>query len=114
MSGKVKVSKDVAERINYVKGYTDEWSIIDYLMNSTLGKDEQVLAVKGYFNDYEVEQTPEENLAQQYNYALNEWEGERRRPLNISEKGVYKDGYIEGIRDALSILKIKIQGVNRL
>lgn len=130
MSEKMKVSKEVAEAIESIKfgGKGSElesrFAMLIHQLNSggiitpinlcCLNDISYKTLSIAYWEDCEVEKTPEENLAQQYNYALNEWGGERRSPLNISEKGVYKDGYIEGIRDALAILEIKIQGVNRL
>lgn len=104
-ANKVKVSKEVAAEIEYAKGeYRSIACATQYLLNEADLTDEQVeLALRGYYGDYEVEQTPEEMVAEYY----------RNRKALYDNFGNDEDyGAIEGIEFVAKAYGLKIEGVS--
>lgn len=108
---KVKVSQAIANAIEDTRsnGFSDEsiisahaimpnnWSLKENKALNGMSLDTLIRAL--YFG-YEIEQTPEEKILDEYNW---------RKPLNCGvEGGMYR----EGMKFVLNALNIKIKGVN--
>lgn len=117
MSVKVKVSREVAEAIEWVK----KNSTFEQAMSIQLEKiwvDKKIVALnklnaetfaKAFLDGYEIEQTPEEKLLEYYKEILEE--------QNASEFGTndYIDASIKirVLKTTLNILEHKIDGINK-
>lgn len=116
MTEKLKVSREVADAIEYIKTLN---SIEDILANHSIDDDVWVREAK-VVNDlsltelatalivgYEVRMTPHEVIKADYENALK-----HRNTTHNDYKERFFDGYLEGVENTLAALNIKIKGVN--
>lgn len=116
MTEKLKVSRAIADAIEYVKTLN---SINEILINHAIADDAWVRKAEAV-NDlsigelatallvgYEVDMTPHERIAYEYNYHQKRAKEEK----GGREKWVGK-GYVRGVQRTLKNLNITVKGVN--
>ena len=116
MTEKLKVSRAIADAIEYVKTLN---SINEILINHAIADDAWVRKAEAV-NDlsigelatallvgYEVDMTPRERIAYEYNYHQKRAKEEK----SGREKWVGK-GYVRGVQRTLKNLNITVKGVN--
>lgn len=112
MTEKLKVSREVADGIEYVKTLN---SIEDILANHSIDDDAWVREAK-VVNDlsltelatalivgYEVEMTPHEVIAAEYVTSQQDW---------VNNAHIHSKGFVEGIEFTLNTLGMTVKGVN--
>ncbi|MFD2868503.1 hypothetical protein ACFSY7_08325 [Kurthia populi] len=116
MTEKLKVSREVADAIEYLGkvGCAFEEAMESHVSTGWSNfSDERVIALGGLTSKelatalivgYEVEMTPHERIMKAYNAA--------KRTKNGSFASCYHSGVMAGITTALDTLGIKIKGVN--
>lgn len=114
MAEKVKVSREVADAIEYVKEcYVNPFETIMRIKShgGFVEKKTVVLNTVGFLdlgqimiNGYEIEQTPEEKLLISYIENQEKW---------VNYAGLWNKGFVEGIRFAINTLNIQIEGINK-
>lgn len=131
MTEKIKVSKEVAEAIEkYIHYWTKEIGKTKEEVKALLVGTHNELKYKGWdayrdgsykamegistfdlmqvlVNGYEVEMTPHEIIKADYEKALN-----HRKTTHNNNEERFMDGYLVGVRDALTTLGITIEGIN--
>ncbi|MGG1595948.1 hypothetical protein [Terribacillus saccharophilus] len=111
LSGKVTVSREVAEAIEYVNGGYDAETTIrfksqDYLFKGDVAPLNDInldTLIRALYIGYEVEKTPEELLAESIRLDIDN--------LRVSPFGKYNDYYsgrVDGARKAAEILGVKL------
>lgn len=122
MTEKLKVSREVADAIEYIKTLN---SIEDILANHSIDDDVWVHEAK-VVNDlsltelatalivgYEVRMTPHEVIANEHRRTVKEAIDGRAGRFELTELGIEKrKSFVEGIEFILDTLNIKIKGVN--
>ena len=114
------ITKEQAEAFEKLREqYTDEEIVIKYIESELdlfdsscaclydLGFTDFLAAL---INGYEVEKTPEEKVREYFGEAQRR--RRERRDAGDIESMRYNSGKIDGVRTALAILGIKIEGVN--
>ncbi|MED3562311.1 hypothetical protein [Bacillus xiapuensis] len=76
-------------------------TIVKYVRNNKENRVNYYLALK---YGYEIDQSKEEILLEKYNIAAKGFQNNKDTEYNL--------GYIKGIRDALTILKYEVKGIN--
>lgn len=72
MSEKVKVNDNIAKLIGRYDWYESDLTAIEHIINEKeYTHDDKVLAIKGFLNGFEVEQTSEEKALNYYNSLKN-------------------------------------------
>ena len=119
MTEKLKVSREVADAIEYIKTLN---SINEILINHAIADDAWIRKAEAVNNlsigelatalivGYEVEMTPHEEIAKEYKYA----EQEKDACFDASDENLaYENqGIMSGIKFTLNKLGITIEGVN--
>lgn len=108
MAGKVKVSREVAELTTKFDHRHSSIAVIEEIICAD-GYDEsqKTQAINAFLNGYEVEKTPEDEIAEVYQ------EAERNFRLKKSKSNsAFNEGVCDGIRTTLNLLNVKIEGVN--
>lgn len=111
MTQKVQVSREVAGVLDFISGYTSKYYVIEYLINDArLSDTDKVIAVEAYLNEsgYEIEKTPEENVAQYYRSL-------KKAEDNLEASGQsgaqFRQGW-QSVEHTLELLGLKIEGVH--
>lgn len=113
MTEKLKVSREVADAIEYIKNLN---SIEEILVNHSVDADAWVREAKAV-NDlslselataliagYEVEMTPHEVIASEYVTRQQDW---------VNNMHLHSKGFVEGIEFTLNTLSITVEGVKQ-
>lgn len=112
MTEKLKVSREVADAIEYIKTLN---SINEILINHAIADDAWIRKAEAVNNlsigelatvlivGYEVEMTPHEIINSRYNTSQQDW---------VNNKHFHSKGFAEGIEFTLNTLGITIEGVN--
>lgn len=108
MAEKVKVSREVAELATKFDHRHSSIGVIEEIICAD-GYDEsqKTQAINAFLNGYEVELTPEEEIAEVYSNAQQNF-----RLKKSKSNSAFNDGVCDGIRITLDLLNIKIKGVN--
>ena len=116
MVEKMKVSQEVADAIEYLKtlGSIEDILVIHSIDADGWAREAKVVNVltlselaTALIVGYEVEMTPHERIAYEYNYHQERAKDEK----NGREKWVGK-GYVRGVQRTLKNLNITVEGVN--
>jgi hypothetical protein len=120
-NGKVLLPREVAEAIEnvrkrlgwadevilyktYTNGWEAEWTKV---LNVDDDENKAFLIAQALINGYEIEKSPEDNVRELYDKAL-----ENYAALPASPESAYYDGLTQGVLKTLEALDIKIPGVN--
>ncbi|MCY8472388.1 hypothetical protein [Bacillus halotolerans] len=119
---KPTITKEQAEAIDSLRNGKAEWDIEEFLYAYTsadystspefqpIASMDIVTLAAALVNGYEVEKTPEEKVREYFEDVKNR--REKRRDAGLFESFRYNDGKVDGIRNTLDYLGIKIEGVN--
>ncbi len=115
MAEKVKVSREVEQALNAaLEEYDGDKNLVienhnyDWVFECAVLNNFDTLEIaRMLINDYEVEQTPEEEIAEVYQEAKQNF----RFKKSISN-AAFNEGICDGIITTLDLLNIKIDGVN--
>lgn len=122
MTEKIKVSREVADAIEYAKreGYDYETIMKIQIKNGWERKETAPLLkltlrqlATALIDGYKVELTPHEIIANEYRRTVKEAVDGQAGRFKLTELGIEKrKSFVEGIEYTLNTLKITIKGVN--